>query len=110
MAASASRVKLPSLPTGATLVTVAKAPSRLDILRFSVPMLGIGLASPLLSLVDSAVVGRYSAMQLAAMAPATALCDCSAYIFLFLGFTTTNFVATARSRADATRDGSAACG
>ena len=39
-------------------------------------------------------------MQLASMGPATALCDCSAYIFLFLAVTTTNLVANARARGD----------
>ena len=72
-----------------------------ELVSFTVPMLGVGLATPLLSLVDSAVVGRCgSAMQLASMGPATALCDCSAYIFLFLAVTTTNLVANARARGD----------
>ena len=75
-----------------------------ELVGFTLPMLGIGLASPLLSLIDSAVVGRHSAMQLAALAPATTLCDSSAYIFYFLAYTTTNFVATARARGDEAKE------
>lgn len=75
------------------------------LLKFCVPLLGMGLVTPLLSFVDSAVVGRQSTIQLAALAPATALVDRSTYVFAFLGATTTHFVATARAAHDAEAEG-----
>ena len=48
-----------------------QSPSIRSLVGFAVPLLGIGLASPLLGLVDSAVVGRCAgSLQLAALAPA----------------------------------------
>ena len=79
---------------------VPRTPSVGDLLSFCVPLLGMGIISPVLSLVDSSVVGRRSTIQLAALAPATALVDRSTYVFAFLGATTTNFIATARAQQD----------
>ena len=80
----------------------SRAPSMSEIISFSVPLLGIGLASPVLGLIDSAVVGRYAgSLQLAALAPAVALCDIIAYLFRGLGSATTHFVATALADGDA---------
>ena len=82
---------------------MSDAPPNLKALaKFSVPLLGIGLASPLLSLVDTAVVGQFAGpLPLAALAPATATCDIAAYVATFLAPTTTNFVATALASGDA---------
>ena len=56
------------------------APSMKRLAAFSVPLLAIGLSSPMLSLVDTAVVGRHAGpIPLAALAPATAYVDIAAY-------------------------------
>ena len=55
---------------GTTMAVTDDAPdvTMRELISFTVPLLGIGLATPLLSLVDSAIVGRCgSAMQLACM-------------------------------------------
>lgn len=64
------------------------------ILAFSLPTLGIWIASPLLSLMDTAVVGRFasSSLELAALGPATAICNQLTSVFLFLGVATTNLL------------------
>ena len=81
-----------------------RAPSVGALVGFAVPLLGIGLASPLLGLVDTAVVGRCAgSLQLAALAPSVALCDITFYLFRGLGATTTAFVAAADADADDTR-------
>ena len=69
-----------------------------ELVRFCIPLLAMGMATPALSLVDTAVVGRQSALGLASLAPATALCDLLTYVFYALGATTTNFVASALCR------------
>ena len=82
-------------------------PKLRDLLAFTVPSMGIWLASPLLSIVDVSVVGLSSTAELAAMAPATSLCDSSAYGFTFLAVATTSLVARARARGDTARAQSA---
>ena len=64
-----------------------------QILAFSLPTLGIWIASPLLSLMDTAFVGRYAtSLELAALGPATAICNQLTSVFLFLGVATTNLL------------------
>ena len=71
-------------------------PTAAAILKFALPTLAMRLCSPLLSLIDSAVVGRFgTAAQLAALAPGTIVCDSSAYVLTFLGIAATNLYATA---------------
>ena len=77
-----------------------ETPQLRDLLAFTVPSMGIWLASPLLSIVDVSVVGLSSTTQLAALGPATALCDSSSYGFTFLAIATTSLVARARARGD----------
>lgn len=50
-------------------------PSLGTLLRFTLPTLGIWLASPIMSLVDTSVVGLQSSLELAAMGPACNVCD-----------------------------------
>jgi Na+-driven multidrug efflux pump len=50
-------------------------PSLATLLRFTLPTLGIWLAGPIMSLVDTSVVGLRSSIELAAMGPATNVCD-----------------------------------
>jgi len=79
----------------------------------------IWVSEPLLSLVDSAAVGRYagksisstsistggtpnlsSVIQLASLGPATMLCDSSIYLTLFIAMATTNKLARAFAKHD----------
>lgn len=84
--------KPPSLPTLA------------DYRKFAIPCLGLWVAQPLLSLVDTAFVGlsakvpAESAAQLAALGPATTFFDGATYLFAFLNVATTNLYATARAQ------------
>ena len=66
------------------------APSAAALVRFAMPMLGGWLVSPLMSLIDTGVVGRSATpVELAALGPATMVCDSSAYLLSFLGVATT---------------------
>ena len=75
------------------------APTTATLVRFALPTLAAWLVSPLMSLVDTAVVGRDSvtAVNLAALGPATMISDSMSYLFSFLSVATTNLVATALS-------------
>jgi putative MATE family efflux protein len=63
-----------------------------ELLRFTVPTMGIWLASPILSLVDATVVGSQSVTELAALTPGTVLVDYLVYVFTFLGIAVTNIL------------------
>jgi Na+-driven multidrug efflux pump len=80
------------------------SPTTRELLQFCIPLLGMGLVTPLLSLVDSAVVGRQSALGLASLAPATTLCDWLTYMLYPLGQVTTNFVASALAQGERQRE------
>jgi putative MATE family efflux protein len=69
------------------------------ILELAIPALGALLIDPLLTLADTAFVGRYSTSpyELAGMGSATALLTFSFYIFNFLCTATTPLVASKRS-------------
>jgi MatE len=70
----------------------------MPLLKFAVPTLCIAITSPLLSLVDTSVVGLYSEQQLAAMAPATAVADGIYYVMTFIPMAVTNLVALHMAR------------
>ena len=72
-------------------------PSAWTLAKFAAPTLGAWLISPMLTLVDTAVVGRSSptALELAALGPGTLIGDNAAYLFSFLSVATTNLIATA---------------
>lgn len=75
-----------------------EAPSTVStwqIVRFVLPALGVWITKPFLSLVDTAVVGQASALELAALGPGVLLCDHSAYVFNFLAMATANLLALA---------------
>jgi hypothetical protein len=63
------------------------------------------MTSPLLSLVDTSVVGLTSESQLAAMAPATALSDGLSYTLTFIPIGVTNLVSLHMSRGHPRRAG-----
>ena len=69
-------------------------PSTGELMRFCLPTLGIWLAPPFLSLIDTSVVGMHcSISSLAALAPSTKLCDYLSYMCTALGVATTNIAA-----------------
>jgi hypothetical protein len=76
-------------------------PTLADYRKFAIPCLGLWVAQPLLSLVDTAFVGlsaavpAESAAQLAALGPATTFFDGATYLFAFLNVATTNLYSTA---------------
>ncbi len=70
------------------------------ILAMALPALGSLAADPVLSLVDTAFVGRLGAVPLAALGIDTALFAFAFAIFNFLAYATTPMVAQARGRGD----------
>ena len=75
------------------------------LLAFSVQTLCIAVTNPLLSLVDTSVVGLTSETQLAAMAPATALSDGLSYCLTFIPIAVTNLVSLHMARGHPRRAG-----
>lgn len=80
------------------------APSYRRLLIFSGTTLLIWLSEPLLSLVDTTVVGltqgRLAVTQLASLGPATTLLDSLLYLTYFLAIATTNQIAASRAVGD----------
>nr|GMD08652.1 protein DETOXIFICATION 46, chloroplastic-like [Ipomoea batatas] len=71
-----------------------------EIVKFSGPAVGLWLCGPLMSLIDTAVIGQGSSIELAALGPGTVFCDNTSYLFMFLSIATSNLVATALARQD----------
>merc|ERR1711998_43572 len=72
-----------------------------EILTMTLPLLAVWLSSPMLSIIDTIVVGRTAGIaQLAALGPATAVCDTGTYFFNFLCIVATSKVANALVRQD----------
>ncbi|XP_056160899.1 protein DETOXIFICATION 46, chloroplastic-like [Syzygium oleosum] len=71
-----------------------------EIVKFSGPATGLWICGPLMSLIDTAVIGQGSSIELAALGPGTVLCDNMSYVFMFLSIATTNMVATSLARRD----------
>ncbi|MFS8031336.1 putative multi antimicrobial extrusion protein [Helianthus anomalus] len=71
-----------------------------EILKFSGPAAGLWLCGPLMSLIDTAVIGQSSSVELAALGPGTVLCDYMCYVFMFLSVATSNLVATSLAKQD----------
>lgn len=81
-------------------MTVPRPVSGRAILALSIPALGSLAADPVLSLVDTAFVGRLGAIPLAALGIDTALFAFAFAVFNFLAYVTTPLVAQARGRGD----------
>ena len=80
-------------------------PTSRSLVKFALPALALWLSGPLLSLVDTSVVGLSApigagASQLAALGPATTFCDGTTYLFAFLNTATTNLYASAKAAED----------
>ncbi|MGH8875588.1 MAG: MATE family efflux transporter, partial [Acidimicrobiia bacterium] len=73
--------------------------------RLAVPALGALAADPLVSLVDTAFVGRLGPVALGALGVDTALFSFAFLLFNFLAYGTTPFVAQAVGRGDPDRAG-----
>lgn len=71
-----------------------------EIVRFAGPATGLWIIGPLMSLIDTAVIGQNSSLELAALGPATVVCDYLSYAFMFLSIATSNMVATSLARED----------
>ncbi|XP_030450669.1 protein DETOXIFICATION 46, chloroplastic-like isoform X1 [Syzygium oleosum] len=71
-----------------------------EIMVFAGPATGLWICGPLMSLIDTAVIGQGSSIELAALGPGTVLCDYMSYVFMFLSIATSNTVATALARQD----------
>ncbi|XP_058730092.1 protein DETOXIFICATION 46, chloroplastic-like [Vicia villosa] len=71
-----------------------------EIVLFTGPAIGLWLCGPLMSLIDTAVVGQGSSIELAALGPATVFCDYLSYSFMFLSIATSNMVATSLAKQD----------
>ncbi|KAG9442814.1 hypothetical protein H6P81_018668 [Aristolochia fimbriata] len=71
-----------------------------EIVAFAGPAAGLWICGPLMSLIDTAVIGQGSSLELAALGPATVFCDNLSYVFMFLSIATSNMVATALAKED----------
>ncbi|XP_057456477.1 protein DETOXIFICATION 46, chloroplastic-like [Lotus japonicus] len=71
-----------------------------EIAIFTGPAVGLWICGPLMSLIDTAVIGQGSSIELAALGPATVVCDNLSYVFMFLSVATSNMVATALAKQD----------
>ncbi|GAV62377.1 MatE domain-containing protein [Cephalotus follicularis] len=71
-----------------------------EILMFTGPATGLWICGPLMSLIDTAVIGQGSSIELAALGPGTVICDYMSYVFMFLSIATSNMVATSLARQD----------
>ncbi|KAL7156563.1 hypothetical protein ABFS83_02G018300 [Erythranthe nasuta] len=71
-----------------------------EIAKFSGPAVGLWICGPLMSLIDTAVIGQGSSVELAALGPGTVFCDYTSYVFMFLSIATSNLVATSLARQD----------
>jgi Na+-driven multidrug efflux pump len=82
--------------------TAEAVPNYKSIIAFVSTTVLIWLSEPLLSLVDTTVVGQFasSAAELTALGPATMMCDSIMYSLWFLAIATTNQLTTAKARKD----------
>ncbi|KAH7668528.1 Multi antimicrobial extrusion protein [Dioscorea alata] len=71
-----------------------------DIALFAGPATGLWICGPLMSLIDTMVIGQASSLELAALGPGTVFCDNLSYIFMFLSIATSNMVATSLAKKD----------
>ncbi|KAF5202741.1 Detoxification 46 protein [Thalictrum thalictroides] len=69
-----------------------------EIALFAGPAVGLWICGPLMSLIDTAVIGQGSSLELAALGPGTVVCDYASYVFMFLSIATSNMVATSLAR------------
>lgn len=86
----------PLLPFQGPSVDILK-----EIRTMTLPLLAVWLSGPILSIIDTAVVGRSSGLvELAGLGPATSMCDSLTYFFNFLCVVTTSQVANSLVQKD----------
>ncbi|CAL9072565.1 unnamed protein product [Musa textilis] len=71
-----------------------------EIAVFAGPASGLWICGPLMSLIDTMVIGQGSSLELAALGPGTVFCDYLCYVFMFLSIATSNMVATSLAKKD----------
>ncbi|XP_072979023.1 protein DETOXIFICATION 46, chloroplastic [Typha angustifolia] len=71
-----------------------------EIALFAGPATGLWICGPLMSLIDTMVIGQGSSVELAALGPGTVFCDYLCYVFMFLSIATSNMVATSLAKKD----------
>ncbi|CAI5472515.1 unnamed protein product [Closterium sp. Yama58-4] len=71
-----------------------------SVVSFAGPVMGIWLSHPIMSLIDTAVVGQGCSTELAALGPGTVMCDQVAFLFMFLSIATANLIATSMAQQD----------
>ncbi len=79
---------------------ISRSPFDREILRLAIPALGSLIADPLVSLVDTAYVGRIGTEALAALAVAIAVFGVAVSLFNFLQYGTTPLIARELARGD----------
>ena len=89
-----------SYRTSTSLLGVFGRDELREVFRLAVPALGSLLADPLMSLIDTAAVGRHGSTSLAALGPNTAVFQIVFQLFSFLSITTTGMVARACADGD----------
>ena len=94
----------PTDPTGPTGPTGSRSLDR-EIVALALPALGALAADPLVTLVDTAYVGRLGTVPLAALGVNAALFSLAFVVFNFLAYGTTPRVARAVGRGDRTEAG-----
>ena len=87
-------VPVPGQDTG-PVITFARTADDREILRLAVPALGALAADPLVSLVDTAFIGRLGANELGSLAIAVAVFTLAFALFNFLAYGTTPMIARA---------------
>lgn len=74
--------------------------SIMQLFRFALPATLLYIANPIMSIVDTMLVGQQSSVELGALAPGTIVHDYTGYICTFLGVSATNLIATASAKRD----------
>lgn len=81
-----------------TIITKVPTLAPMTLLKFVAPTLALWIAPPVMSLIDTSVVGRFcGASDLAALSPGCTLIDSSAYLFMFIATAATNMIASSRA-------------
>ena len=92
-----------AMDSAASSTSTSTLPSYRTLIVFTITTILIWLSEPLLSLVDTTIVGwtcdpRAAVVQIAALGPATMLYDSAIYVTYFLAVATTNQVAPALAK------------
>ncbi|KAJ8603212.1 hypothetical protein CTAYLR_003832 [Chrysophaeum taylorii] len=77
--------------------TISEEPTMGKLAAFTLTAIPVFIAPSLLSLIDTAIVGRHSSLELAAMGPACAVVDSISGLFVFVSVGATNAVSSAET-------------